>query len=145
MARPQPPVSAVVDTNVVAYYLLATEPLVDEVTAFWRNVAEVFAPASWEVELVNVLWLAARAGVVDLTQAQHRLELARQLAISSTPVRDLWSAALALAATTGQPAYDTVFVELALRLELPLVTFDRKVLAAFPRVARRPGDLMSEV
>ncbi len=143
MARPQPPLSAVVDTNVVAYYLLATEPFADEVAAFWRDVAEVFAPASWEVELVNVLWLAARAGVVDLAQAQHRLELARQLGISTTPVRDLWSAALALAATSGQPAYDTVFVELALRLELPLVTFDRQLRRSFPRVARRPGELAS--
>ena len=139
MGRAQPAVSAVVDTNVVAYYLLATEPFIDEVSAFWRQVSEVFAPASWEVELVNVLWLAIRAQVLDLAQAQHRLELARQLGISSTPVCDLWTSALALAAASGQPAYDTVFVELALRLEVPLVTFDRRLLDAFPQVARRPG------
>jgi predicted nucleic acid-binding protein len=137
-------VSVVVDTNVVAYYLLATEPFVEEVAAFWRGVDEALAPASWEVELVNVLWLATRSGVVDLAQARHRLELARQLGISSTPVRDLWSAALALAVTSGQPAYDTVFVELALRLEVPLATFDRKLLDVFPQVARRPRELTSK-
>ncbi len=138
MGRAQPALSAVVDTNVVAYYLLASEPFVDEVSAFWRRVSEAFAPASWEVELANLLWLAVRAQVLDLAQAQRRLELARQLGISTTPVCDLWMSALALAAASGQPACDTVFVELALRLELPLVTFDRRLLEAFPTVARRP-------
>ncbi len=141
MARARSPVSAVVDTNVIAYYLLATEPFADEVSAFWRRFTEVSAPASWEAELVNVLWQAVRAQVVDLAQAQHRLELARQLGITSTPVRDLWASALVLAAASGQPAYDTVFVELALRLQVPLVTFDRKLLDAFPQVARRPKDV----
>jgi predicted nucleic acid-binding protein len=34
--------------------------------------------------------------------------------------------------------YDTLFVELARRENLPLATFDAKVIAAFPDVAVRP-------
>ena len=36
---------AVVDTNVVAYFLLGTEPFVDEVRQFWHAVREPIAPA----------------------------------------------------------------------------------------------------
>ena len=45
----------VVDTNVLAYYLLKTEPFVDELRGFWRRVEAAHAPASWEAELANVL------------------------------------------------------------------------------------------
>ena len=41
----------VVDTNVVAYYLLGTEPFVDEVRQFWRAAEETWAPVHWEAEL----------------------------------------------------------------------------------------------
>jgi predicted nucleic acid-binding protein len=37
--------------------------------------------------------------------------------------------------------YDTLFVELAARERLPLATYDRRLLAAYPEIARRPGDL----
>jgi len=38
--------------------------------------------------------------------------------------------------------YDTLFVELASRERLSLATFDSKVLAAFPEIAKRPGALL---
>ena len=55
---------AVVDTNVVAYYLLGTEPFVEEVRQFWRTVEEACAPAHWEAELANAVWMAVRTGVL---------------------------------------------------------------------------------
>ena len=39
--------TAVVDTNVVAYYVLGTEPFVDEVRQFWRAVDETWVPVHW--------------------------------------------------------------------------------------------------
>ena len=35
--------------------------------------------------------------------------------------------------------YDTLFVELASREGLPLATFDTKLLAVFPGIAKPPG------
>jgi predicted nucleic acid-binding protein len=40
-------------------------------------------------------------------------------------------------------AYDTLFVELAVRERTRLVTFDAKLLAAFPNVAVRPNRLVA--
>lgn len=45
---------------------------------------------------------------------------------------------LALALRSGCPAYDREYVALAEGLDVPLVTFDREVLRAFPNRAITP-------
>ena len=142
MARNRP-LKVIVDTNVVAYYLLATEPFVDEVLAFWHRPLDLAAPALWEAEISNVLWMAVRSGVIDKRMALHRLGLAARLGVRSVPTRRLWRGALARAMNANITAYDTLFVELAIRERKPVVTFDAKLLAAFPDVAVRPGAIVS--
>ncbi len=134
---------AVVDTNVVAYYLLGTMPFVGETRRFWHAVAETVAPAVWEAELANVVWMAIRTGVVAADEGARRLDLAGRLGIRSVPTRTLWHGALLHALESGLPVYDTLFVELALRERLPVATFDTRLLTAFPQIARRPGDLLA--
>ena len=129
---------AVVDTNVIAYFLLGTAGFRDECERFWREVNEPVAPASWEAELTNVLWMATRKHLVDLPEALHRLELAKGLGIRSVAVSSLWSGAFARAHASGIAAYDALFVELADREAVPLATFDEPVMRAFPRLAMRP-------
>ena len=133
--------SVVVDTNVVAYFVLGTTPYRAEAAAFWRRADAPVAPASWEAELVNVIWCTVRAGVIDSGEGLDRLRLARALDVESVPVRNLWDGALARATSRDHPAYDTLFVELAARTGTLLATFDRGLLTRFPEVARRPRDL----
>ena len=45
---------------------------------------------SWEIELVNTVWLAIGAEVLDLSQGIERLRLGAQLGINSVPVAGLW-------------------------------------------------------
>ena len=129
---------AVVDTNVIAYYLLNTLQFAAEVRAFWQVADEVVAPALWEAELANVLWMAVRAGVVSGEEAADKLALAGRLGVHSVPARTLWHGALLRAIQSGITVYDTLFIELAEREGLPLVTFDSKMARAFPQVCRRP-------
>ncbi len=131
----------VVDTNVVAYYLLGTEAFVAEAGQFWRRVNQPMAPALWEAELANVVWAAVRAKVLLATDAPKRLSLAAGLGIESVSSRSLWHGALAKAISSGVAVYDTLFVELAIRENLPLATFDARLLKAFPEIARRPSAL----
>lgn len=133
---------AVVDTNVVAYLLLRSQPFADEAHGFWQAVTEPLAPALWEAELANVVWMAVRAGIVTLDEGLRRLELAGRLGIQSVPSRRLWHGALRHAVASGAAAYDTLFIELASREHLPLATFDSKLLKAFPGIAVRPGGLV---
>ena len=132
---------AVVDTNVIAYFLLGTEPFREECERFWRQVDDPIAPASWEAELINVLWMATRKDVLDLPEALHRLELAKSLGIRSASSSSLWHGALVRAHVSGVAAHDTLFVELAEREGVPLATFDEPVIKAFPRHAMRPRKL----
>jgi predicted nucleic acid-binding protein len=136
-------VTAVVDTNVVAYYLLGTEPFLEEVRQFWRTVEEAWAPAHWEAELANAVWMAVRTGVLSSDEGHQKLDLAARLGIRSVHNRSLWQPALTRALNSGAAVYDTLFVELAARRNLPLATFDRNILKKFPAVATRPISLSS--
>ena len=134
---------AVVDTNVVAYYLLGTEPFVEEVRQFWRTLEEASAPTHWEAELANAVWMAVRMGVLPAEEGHRKLDMAARLGIESVAPRSLWQPALTRALSSGAAVYDTLFVELAVRRSLPLATFDRNVLEKFPEIAHRPGSLPS--
>jgi predicted nucleic acid-binding protein len=129
---------AVVDTNVLAYFLLGTRPFVEEASRFWHALDGALAPAVWEAELANVIWMAVRSQVLLAEDGRKRLSLAAKLGIQSVPSKTLWHGALERAVQSGVAVYDTLFVELASRENLPLATFDAKVLAAFPDVAVRP-------
>jgi predicted nucleic acid-binding protein len=135
-------VKAVVDTNVVAYLLLGTDKYVDEVRTFMATVAEARAPAIWEAELGNVLWMATRHQILTIEEAIARLVLADSLGVHTVPNRTLWQGALVRAHQSGVAVYDTLFIELAAREQLPLATFDAGLIKAFPKIAARPSALM---
>jgi len=137
-------VKAVVDTNVIAYLLLGTAPFFEEARDFMGVLDDGWAPAIWEAELANALWMAVRHRVLPLDEAIERLALADGLAIHSVPNRTLWQSALVRAHSSNIAVYDTLFVELAGREYVRLATFDRAVLKAFPGIAARPAALISE-
>ncbi len=132
----------VVDTNVVAYYLLKTEPFHEEARDFWHAIRQPMAPAFWAAEFANTVWVVTRAGAIGPADALERLRLAGLLGIESVDVTTLWAGAVSRAIDAGHPAYDTLFVELAHRESAPLATFDKKVLDRFPDVAHRPAQLV---
>jgi predicted nucleic acid-binding protein len=133
--------NAVVDTNVVAYYLLNTEPFAEECARFWRRVAVASAPASWQAETLSVMWMAVRTRVITADESVRRLQAAARLGIHAVPVRHLWRGALVRSIRSGISPYDTLFVELAARKGMKLATFDAQLLRAFPDTAQRPSAL----
>jgi predicted nucleic acid-binding protein len=135
-------VKAVVDTNVVAYLLLGTDRFVEEARDCMTAIDEAWAPALWEAELANAIWMAVRHKVLPLDDAAKRLTLADGLGIYTVPNRTLWQGALVRAHQANVAVYDTLFVELAIREHVPLATFDGGLLKAFPDIAVRPGTLL---
>jgi predicted nucleic acid-binding protein len=138
----RPVVTSIVDTNVAAYYLLATEHYVDEARHFWRAAGETWAPAHWEAELANAIWMAVRKGLLPREEGHRKLDLASRLGIQSVAIRSLWQPALRRAVDSGVAVYDTLFVELAAQRELSLATFDHELLTKFPKIAKRPRSLL---
>jgi predicted nucleic acid-binding protein len=134
-------VTTVIDTNVVAYYLLGTEPFVDEVRQFWHAVGDAVAPVHWEAELANTIWMAVRTGALPRDEGHQKLDMASRLGIQPVPIRPLWQPALTRAFDSGVAVYDTLFVELAAQRDLKLATFDADLLKKFPTIAQRPRSL----
>lgn len=91
-----------------------------------------FVPALWPIETGNVLLTATRRGRIAKNDWRQIRESLQALPINIDPVSTdrVWSAVLDLADTYRISAYDAMYLELALRLRLPLATLDRELAAA---------------
>ena len=81
--------NAVVDTNVVAYFVLGTDRFVDEARTFIAALDEAWAPAVWEAELANVLWMATRPNVLSIDAAARGPTRATGWDVHAVPNRRL--------------------------------------------------------
>src|SRR5262249_19596558 len=126
-----PAVKAVIDTNVVANFFLATGALAAECEEFIVHADDLIAPSTSEGELTSALWLAVRKGVITVDQAGYDLRNAQRLGIQAIAARRLWQGALLRSIESGLSPYDSLFVELAEREQAPLATFDAAMLKAF--------------
>lgn len=125
----------VVDTNVVAYLLLPGEYTARAEGLFAQD-AEWAAPILWRSEFRNLLSGYMRAGRLSLIDAKRLQHEAESLLAGNEFEADS-ALVLDLAAASGCTAYDCEFVALSQRLGVPLVTPDRALLKAFPRLTRK--------
>ena len=99
-----------------------------------RDAAWV-APSLWRVELRNVLATTMRLRGLTLERAVAAFEEAERL-VEDVGVEPSAADCLELARRGGVSAYDAELVAVAERLDLLLVTGDRKLARAFPDRAR---------
>ena len=133
----------VVDTNVLAYYALATTQFSEELSVLFAQPVELIAPDSWCSEFLNVVWQAVRFQGIALADGLQLLEEVERLLDWSVPVSSLWREALAAAEQYNCSTYDTLFIVLAGREHCNLLTYDRKLLAAFPEITSTPEQALS--
>lgn len=89
-------------------------------------------PALWPIEVGNVLLVATRRGRIrrgDWKRIRANLD-ALPIEIDSETSGRLWPAILPLAWEHKLSAYDAAYLELAVRLGLPLATLDKALHAA---------------
>lgn len=91
-----------------------------------------FVPSLWPVEVASVLLAAVRRGHLGAEEWPRVCASLEALTIEIDPVSmsRTWGAALDLAVRHRLSAYDAMYLELALRMRLPLATLDREVAAA---------------
>lgn len=82
------------------------------------------APALWEIELTNVLRTTCLRRKLTAQQAQAKLALVVFLPIVVDRQAVTAAELLGLALRFGLTTYDAAYLELALRLQLPLATND---------------------
>jgi predicted nucleic acid-binding protein len=132
----------VVDTNLLAYAVLAGEhsELAERVAL---RDSDWIAPALWRHELANILATAMRVRGLSLTEALYAFAAAERLVVDAEIEPELPDR-LELAARGKISAYDAEFVAVALRLDLPLVTADRRLAQAFPKAVLRIEEFVVE-
>lgn len=125
--------SLVLDSSVTLAWLYS-----DELTEPIRHVFEqvtasrAWVPSLWRLEVANSLLMAVRRKRIDVAFRDGSLTDLALLNISTDPDTDAlaWSSTLQLADRYTLTLYDAAYLELALRLSLPLATLDEELRAA---------------
>lgn len=127
----------VADVNLVAYILLQGPD-----TALAREVYKAdsawAAPPLWRSEFRSVLAAHMRKRGLTLADAWEAHESAERL-LGAREAAPEAERVLQLVASSPCSAYDCEYVALAERLRVPLVTGDKELLRAFPKLAVSPG------
>jgi len=128
----------VVDTNVIAS-LWVPNDLDEWVYKVLKKDDGWVAPLLWRSEFRNVLSIYLRKDILEFSVVLQATEEAEQLMdanefeVNSTQV-------MSLVSDSSCSAYDCEFVALADDLNVPLVTFDKKILGEFPNLAIHPEE-----
>ena len=123
----------VVDTNVLAYFLMPYE-FSAQAEALYARDPEWVMPIFWRSEFRNVLAGCLRRGmlnfddIVRINSEAESLLLGNEYEVNSRRV-------LELVRDSDCSAYDCEFIALGIQLGVKIVTMDRKVLKAFPQYA----------
>ena len=123
----------VLDCSVTMAWIFSDEA--SEATDRLRDAlaeTRAFVPALWPIETSNALLAATRHGRIARDEwpliRTHLDALPIEIDPASAP--RTWGATLDLASTHGISAYDATYLELAVRMRLPLATLDQRLGAA---------------
>jgi predicted nucleic acid-binding protein len=128
----------VADVNLIAYLCITGEHTT-VAEAVLAADAEWAAPLLWRSEWRNLLAGYLRRGELDLRAALERTAVAEAVVRGREYLVEA-AAVLELVAASPCSAYDCEYVAVALQLGVPLVTSDRRIMAAFPDTATAPAD-----
>jgi len=124
--------SFVVDASIALSWYLPGETSAVSEAAFARlRDADAIAPILWWLEIRNTLVISERRQRITPAQIIQILTRLGELPVRLDAAPDS-ETVLALARAHGLTVYDAAYLELALRLAIPLATLDRALAAAAP-------------
>jgi len=126
-------VSFVVDNSVALAWCFEDEQTAG-IMALLDRLSETgaAAPTLWPIEALNGLLTAERRGRIDGAVRRRLAGFLRDLPIriDDEMASQAWGPTAKLAEMHQLTAYDAAYLELAMRLSLPLATSDRSLVAA---------------
>lgn len=128
--------AAVVDANVAVKWVLA-EAGSDRARSL--SAIPLQAPGLLHVECANILWKKVRLGELSKDRALKDFVVLLRAPVALTRTSELLDDALRLAIELRHPVYDCLYLALALRHDLPLVTADRRLVAAARKDSKLAG------
>jgi predicted nucleic acid-binding protein len=90
---------------------------------------EAYVPGIWSLEIANTLLVAERRNRMTAEQSELAIDLLQSLLIyvDKDTDKNALSSTLVLGRQEGIAAYDAAYLELALRLGLPIATLDNRL------------------
>ncbi|SPF52404.1 conserved hypothetical protein [Candidatus Sulfopaludibacter sp. SbA4] len=125
--------AAVVDASVAVKWVVK-ETGSDSARSLSR--ASLESPDLLLVECANILWKKVRIGDLTRQDAIGCLAVLLQAPVNFTAGRELLPSAMDLSFELQHPIYDCLYLALALRREIPLVTADERLARAARKVRR---------
>ena len=122
----------VADTNLIAYLLIEGE-FTDRAERVYQDDNSWAAPYLWRSEFRNILALYLRKEYLSIAEAKSKMQIAERI-IAGKEFELLSVEILDLAMQSSLSAYDCEYVLLAQKLEIKLVTNDRKMRRSFPEI-----------
>jgi predicted nucleic acid-binding protein len=121
---------AIVDASVAVKWVV---PEIGSDRAAGLAKYRLSAPELLDAECANVLWVKVTRGEISEDDALIRIGRLIAAPVDRIPCREVASAALKLSIDLGHPGYDCLYLALAIRAGAPLVTADKRFLAAVTR------------
>ncbi len=125
--------SFVVDNSITLAWCFEDEQTPSLIALLDRVVEQgAVAPQLWPIEALNGLLTAERRGRITATVRRRLAGFLSELpiVIDDETAGRVWASSAQLAEQYRLTAYDATYLELALRLELPLATSDAALVAA---------------
>lgn len=135
--------AAVVDACVAIKWVVE-EP--DSKEARLLFLARMEAPDLMLIECANILWKKVHAHEINAGQATERWDALAGSPVALAPSGELLEAAILLSMEVDHPVYDCLYLALAIRSDIPLVTADEKFVKAVRKKKATAGQvfLLSE-
>lgn len=127
----------IIDTNVLTHLVLKGDHSQACEQLYQKN-PEWAAPRLWRDELANVLATYERLKLISRKDALSAFADIESI-IGSNEFDIRIERILTTSEKTGCSGYDSQYISLAEDLNLPLYTYDKKVLKAVPHIAVKPS------
>lgn len=128
-------ISLVVDASIAVKWVIEEEGT--EGALSLRRKAKLLAPDLLAAECFNILWKKVRRGELVKDEALLAAKLLQNADLELLPTRPLLESAARLAVELDHPAYDCVYLALAVARDCQLVTADERLLRKLERDTKR--------
>jgi predicted nucleic acid-binding protein len=116
----------VIDASIAIKWVIEEEGTSQALTL--RRKAKLLAPELLVAECANILWKKARRNELSREEALLAARLLQTAAIELVPTRSLLAAATRIAIELDHPAYDCLYLALAIENGCRFVTADERFL-----------------
>jgi len=126
----------IIDASVAIKWVVEEEGSVEAVAVL--NRGGLIAPDLIIPECANILWKKQRRGELSRDEAHMAARLLEQAELELVPTRILLAAATGLAIEIDHPAYDCLYLALALERSCHFITADERLIRKLAQQKSKP-------